>query len=369
MIIGIDASRANNNQRTGVEEYAFQLIQNLKILIPENIRVILYTDKPLQNELAELPMNWTQKVLKWPPKRLWTQFRLSWEMFFNKPDVLFIPAHVAPIIHPQKTVMTIHDIAAVRFPKSYNWFERWYSIWSAKYAMKNLWKIIVPSKFVKTEIISILGTKNQEKIKVIYHGYNKNYQEKENNKIILEKYNLPKAYLISVGRLEEKKNTVGIIQAFEKLKMFSGYEDLNLVLVGKPGFGYQKVKKIIENSLFKKEIIITGWVDEEDLPEIIKNAKIFVFPSFYEGFGLPILEAFTLGVPVIASSNNCLKEIGEQGCLYIDPQNIAEITETIHKLLNDLELRNKLIILGKERLNNFSWKKSAQETCELLLSK
>ena len=127
MLIGIDASRANHQERTGVEEYAFQLIQHLKEITPDTVQVVLYTDKKLLGKLGELPKNWEEKILNWP-FRFWTQIRLSWEMLVKPPEVLFIPAHVFPIIHPKKTVMTVHDIAALKFPESYNWFERWYSV-------------------------------------------------------------------------------------------------------------------------------------------------------------------------------------------------------------------------------------------------
>ncbi|MEK7065054.1 MAG: hypothetical protein AAB963_01275, partial [Patescibacteria group bacterium] len=154
MLIGIDASRANEIQKTGVGWYAYFLIQEMKHLSTlalehfstqggvgaKALQFVLYTREPLRGELAKLPENWTVKVLGWAPKRLWTQVRLSWEMLWRAPDVLFVPAHVFPIIHPKKTVMTIHDVAAIKFPKSYGWFERWYSVWSARVALKKLWK-------------------------------------------------------------------------------------------------------------------------------------------------------------------------------------------------------------------------------------
>src|SRR3989338_7400368 len=187
MIIGIDASRANNEQKTGVGWYAYHLIQELKktnsqFPIP-NYRVVLYSDRPLEGELAHLPEHWESKVLRWPPKRLWTQMRLSWEMLVRPPDVLFIPAHVFPIIHPKKTVMTVHDVAAVRFPETYNWFELWYTIWSAKTALKKLWKIIVPSEFTKTELSAMSADKNSQNVVVIPHGYDEKIQNGTENHI------------------------------------------------------------------------------------------------------------------------------------------------------------------------------------------
>lgn len=365
MIIGIDASRANHNQRTGVEEYAFQIIQNWKKIIPEDVRVILYTDKPLQGELASLPVNWTQKVLKWTPRRLWTQIRLSWEMLWHMPDILFIPAHVFPIIHPKRTVMTVHDIAAVRFSESYNWFERWYSVWSAKFAVRHLWQVIVPSDFVKKEIIQIFSLSEKNNLVVIAHGYDNNflesldYLQKESR---LKKYQIQRPFIVSVGRLEEKKNTIGIIKAFEKLKN----SDLKLVLIGKTGYGYEKVEKVVENSLNKDKIIIPGWVAKSDLPAILSLASVFVYPSFYEGFGLPVLEAFASQVPVVASGGHCLEEVGGEACLYVNPNNIEEISDCINKIIFNSELKDKMIQMGRERLENFSWKKSAQTTWDII---
>ena len=175
MVIGIDASRANNKNKTGVEWYTWHLIKNLKKIsgtqAGRNIQFVLYSREKLTGEIAKLPENWTAKVLSWPPKRLWTQIRLSLEMLISPPDVLFVPSHVFPIIHPKKTVMTIHDVAALRFPESYNKFQRWYTIWSAKTGLKKLWKIIVPSNFTKNELLSMKLEQYADKVSVLYHGY------------------------------------------------------------------------------------------------------------------------------------------------------------------------------------------------------
>jgi len=357
MLIGIDASRANQAQKTGVGWYAFHLIQGLKKITPETVRVVLYSDKPLQGELAELPKNWQVKVLHWLPKRLWTQVRLSWEMLWQQPDVLFVPAHVFPFIHPKKTVMTVHDVAAKRFPESYNWFERWYSLWSANYVVKNLWQVLVPSEFTKKELGS-------DKPKVVAHGYDEKYKRIEESDEVLNKYNLQKPYLMSLGRLEEKKNTKRIVEAFNLIR-----EKINikLLLAGGPGHGYEEVKAVIESSPYKKDIITPGWVEEVDLPYLLKAAEVLVFPSLYEGFGLVILEAFACGTPVIASQGNSLAEVGEGAAVYVDPDKAQEISQAVLDLLSNEELRLLKIKQGYERLEQFSWEKCAQETLAVLL--
>ncbi|PLX26165.1 hypothetical protein C0581_05145 [Candidatus Parcubacteria bacterium] len=367
MKIGIDASRANETQKTGVGWYAYHVIQELKKQTPRDVEVVLYTNKPLQGDLADLPSGWTQKVLKWSPKRLWTQVRLSWEMLLHRPDVLFIPAHVFPLIHPKKTVMTVHDIAAITFPGSYSWFERWYSVWSARVALKKLWKIITPSEFTKSELESLKVRKfKSDKIHVIHHGYDKRYSENENKVEIekaLDKYGLKKPFLMSIGRLEEKKNTVRIIKAFEKLRLTT--ENLQLILIGNPGHGYDKVKKVIDNSKYKEDIITPGWVDNNDLPILMSGAEVFVFPSLYEGFGIPVLESLASGTPVVTSKGSCLEEVGGDVCIYVDPADVDSIVHGISDAFDASEIR---IQQGLKHTEGFSWEKCAKKTLETLLS-
>lgn len=408
MLLAIDASRANRNQKTGVEWYAFHLIQELKKIIPETVGVVLYTDEPLRGELAELPEHWSEKVLRWPPRRLWTQIRMSWEMMMNPPDVLFIPAHVPPLIHPKKTVVTIHDIAAVKFPETYNWFERWYSVFVAKYSIKNLWRIIVPSDFTRQEILKLeIGNRKLEidnRLVVVHHGYGERYRkiddvEKVNE--VLKKYGIQRPFLLSVGRLEEKKNTVRIVKAFELLRQqqsvnfirpvfdsegFGGelsriaqtrgelmtkvkLENLNLLLVGKPGHGYEKVQEAIDASPFRQNILVPGWIDEQDLPYIMNAAEVFLFPSLYEGFGLPVLQAFASGVPVVASQGSSLEEVGSSAAVYVDPMDEIGIKHGIEKLLVEADFRAEKIGLGFERVQSFSWQRCAEETLAILLGR
>jgi glycosyltransferase involved in cell wall biosynthesis len=373
MILGIDASRANRDNKTGVEWYAWHLIENMKKNTPDNVRVVLYSDKPLKGELAILPKNWECKILSWSLGMLWTQIRLSSEILTNKPDILFIPSHVFPIVHPKKTVMTVHDIAASKFPENYSLFQKWYTLWSAKYAVNKLWRVIVPSKFTKDELLKVFGldgVKNIEnKIHVVHHGYDNNYKKIYDTKKIdkvLKKYNIRKPFLLTVGRLEKKKNTKAIIQAFNNFLDKGKYKDHALVLVGNKGFGYGEIKRQISESPYKERIILPGWVEVEDLVCIMNSADVFLFPSLYEGFGMPILEAMASGVPVVASSGTGLDEVGKNSCKYVNKNNTKEIADVIIGLLDNPEYKNNLVRSGLERVNDFSWDKCAKETFEVL---
>jgi len=368
MIIGIDASRANEDQKTGVGWYAYFLIQELKKVTSGDIQVILYSRQPLKGELAELPEGWSSKVLEWWPSRLWTQVRLSIEMLFHPPDVLFVPAHVPPPIHPKKTVMMVHDVAALRFPQSYSGFERWLSVRSAKQAVKKLWKVLTPSIFTKNELEELLGSTTSN-INVVHHGVGSEYRvisdEGEVQKR-LKKYGIQKPFALTIGRLEEKKNTKRVVEAFDGL---AGSEsDLRLVLVGKAGYGYEEVQRAVGNTKNQERILELGYVAQEDVPYLINAAELIVYPSLYEGFGLVALEAFACGTPVVASKGSSIEEVAGGGAVYVDPMKAEEIVSAMRDLLTDESLRKEKVRLGFERVKQFSWQRCAEETLRVFLS-
>lgn len=375
MLIGIDASRANKKEKTGVEWYAWHVIEELKKSLPPDVRVVLYSDVPLAGALALLPSTWESRVLSWPPKRFWTQIRLSWEMLVRRPDVLFIPAHVFPIIRPKKTVMTVHDVAAARFPSSFNWFERRYSLWSAKYAVRNLWKIITPSQFTKTELLKLESriTNQESRIVVVPHGVDPRYKAIHDAAAIdavLNTYNIQRPFLLSVGRLEEKKNTAHIVRSFARWLdgIPNSRPKIQLVLIGKPGHGYEDVREAIAQSAWKQNIRLLGWMDPNDIVCLMNAAEVFLFPSLYEGFGLPVLEAFACGTPVIAGRGSSLEEIGGDAVSLVDPKDPDEIVRALYRLRNEPAFRETLVRKGFERVKFFSWELAGQKTKDALLA-
>lgn len=368
LTIGIDASRANKPQKTGVEWYAWHVIQGLKKELPEDIRVVLYTQRRLHGPLSELPKNWTQKILNWPPKRLWTQVRLSIEMLKNPPDVLFIPAHVFPIIHPKKTVMMVHDIAGLTFTEAYNTFERWYSTWSAKHAVSHLWKVITPSEFTKKELQQAFGNACRTPITVIPHGYDTVFKPTHNAeavKRILATYGVKKPFIMTIGRIEEKKNTKRLIEAYNALREHG--HALQLVLVGKPGYGYEEIKATIAQSPYKADIIEPGWVETKDVPRLLHAAEALVFPSLYEGFGIPMLEAMASGTPVIASKGSSLEEVGGSAAMYVEPHHTKDWTATIEHVLKDKTQRQYMKERGLERVKAYNWERCAKQTAGVIV--
>lgn len=373
MIIGIDVSRGNTMYRTGVEEYVFQVLKyvSTQALRYPDVEFILYTRESLITELVSIVPDYVKvKVLKWLPRLFWTQIRLSWEMLIHPPDILFVPGHVFPIIHPKRTVMTIHDIAARHFPDSYNWFERWYSLWSVRIAVKKLWKIIAISSFTREQISifadSGANRQDAQNISVIPLAYDKAYRvirDEEKINDILRKYNIKKLFFLSVGRLETKKNTVRIIKAFNILKSehTQKYKDFQLVLVGGNGHGHKHVLDEVERSVYKDDILLLGYIDNTDLPYIMNGAEVFVFPSLYEGFGIPILEAFASGTPVVTSNKTACLEVAGDSAEFVDPFDPTSIANGIEEAMKGKNIKD-----GLDRAKEFSWDKTVKDTLNFL---
>ena len=376
MTIGIDASRAFLRRRTGIEEYAYQTIKHLRSVIPETDTVVLYVRKKLTtNNLRlttktpeidlELPANWRIRAI-WAP-RFWTQIGLSLEMLRRLPDVLFVPAHTVPLIHPKKTIVTIHGLEYEFCQEGYAWWERMYMHFSIRYSCKVASTVICVSENTKRDVMKLYGVA-EEKIKVIYEGYETNSKfqipnSKSNPNVKIQN---PKPYLLFIGRLEARKNIVRIIEAFEILK--EKYQIPHaLALVGKPGYGYEKIRIKNQESRIRNEIKELGYVTEGEKWEWLKNADVFLFPTLYEGFGIPVLEAQSVGVPIVASRTSSLPEVAGLGAVFVDPESVESIADGIQRVLSDKGLRDDIIAKGIKNIERFSWQKCAEEVVSLLV--
>ena len=361
IIIGIDASRANRAEKTGVEWYAFNLIQEFKKLIPSEYRVMLYSAEPLMGELAVLPPNWESKIIKginfgcgpW----LWTQLGLTLEMIKNKPDILFVPSHAIPFIHPKHTFTTIHDIGFEVFPESYSFLARLYHRFSARLALYAAEKIFTPSEFTKEEIVKRYRA-DPEKIIITPLGFDAGrYNPHPADKTGRE------PYVLFVGSVEKKKNVKRLIEAFRLLKSEVSIPH-KLMILGMPGYGFEEIKEAAGDS---KDIIFTGYVPVADMPVILANASLCALPSLYEGFGIPVLESFASGVPVLTSNTSSLPEVAGDAAVLINPESVEEIKGGLKKLILDDNYRSLLIEKGLARAKDFSWEKTAKKTLSAIL--
>jgi len=370
MIIGIDASRANKKNKTGVEWYSYHLIEEFKKLDREN-QFFLYTNEPLRDDLAKMPENFKECVLKWPIPRSWTIGRLSWEMKFgkNKCDLLFVPAHTIPLLNPKKSIVTVHDIGFEHFPDAYGWADKLYHKLIIHFIKRFATKIITVSNYSKQDLVKTYKIQ-PEKIKVIYNGYdNKKYKViPDAREQLKQKFQITEPFILFVGRLELKKNVPRLVEEFARLK---AKHDLphKLILVGKPGFGFEEVEQLIEKYNLKEQVIFPGWISDDDLPLFHNCADLFVFPSLFEGFGIPVLEAMACNAPVVCSNTTSLPEAAGEAGLLFDPLQVDQIVSRMEQVLLNPEVSEALREKGLEHVKNFSWQKCAQETLdELLLS-
>lgn len=396
MIIGIDASRANRQHKSGTEWYSFYLIKNLAAFDKKN-KYWLYIDTPPAPELAGAVAanpNFSFKFLKWPLPFFWTLGRLTLEMFWKRPDVLFIPAHGLPLFGPRQTINTIHDIAFVRERNLYrsekiktrtvgsrriiNFLIKLltlgeyrsesvdYLFWSTAFALRHAGKIITVSEFTKREILSLYPKTPAAKIIVIHNGYNKGLyrqlSQPEKIREILDRYGLEPPYFLYVGRLEKKKNTLALIEALALLRENQPQIKEKLVLIGDAGFGYDEIKYVIEEFNLDDDVCMPGWVKEEDMPYIFNAASAFIFPSKHEGFGIPVLQALACGVPTTVSNIPVLKEIAGDAVLYFNQNDNREIATAMARIISDQKLKAELKVKGLARVKEFSWEKCARAT-------
>lgn len=369
MIIGIDASRAFLKRRTGIEEYAYQTIKHLRDALPADAEVILYVRKKLSFAHGrvslkvpdidfELPAHFRVRGI-WAP-RFWTQIGLSIEMLLHRPDVLFVPAHTVPLIHPKKTVVTIHGLEYEFCKEAYSFWEQVYMHYSIMLSCKVASTVICVSENTKKDVMQLYKVA-EEKIRVVYEGYEK--QSADDNQQSAKKVEEP--YLLFIGRLEERKNIVRMIEAFEILKERHGIPH-KLVLAGKSGYGYEKIKKQISKSKYQGTIVEKGYVTEAEKWRLLQEADIFLFPTLYEGFGIPVLEAQSVGVPVITSDISSLPEVAGDGAVLVDPLSPEGIAEGVERLLSDQEFRGGIIEKATHNVSRFGWVSCAENIAKLL---
>lgn len=388
MVIGFNAKAAFTKNRTGVDEYVYWLIRTL-IQKDRGHQFIFYTDQLSKIKTVsdifgtKLPDFIQIKIM--PAKYLWTQGRLAYELYKNPPDVFFTPTHVLPFSAPKRSVVTIHDLAYEYYPELYNPFSPFglhYLRYVTKYAAHKAAKIIAVSENTKYDLIKIYQVP-QNKITVIYHGVpNSNTLPKINQDIFDQKNKFSKIieneYILFIGRIELKKNIKNLVRAFnllkEKLasqefgKQKKCIKNIKLILMGDPGYGYNEILKFIDQSPYRKDIFLTGHLQDQEKEIILKNASLLALTSYYEGFGFPVVEAQNFGIPVVCSFTSSLPEIAGQGALFVEPNDVQLMASSFERIISDSLLRAKLIKKGFENVRRFSWQKCIDQTLEALLN-
>ncbi len=366
--IAIDI-RLLGKKRTGDEAVFFNLTKELLALDQEQTYMLM-TDivEPqkiaiVQGELGCVGQENVHFVsLRGKNRFVWNLCTLPWFLFRHKIDI-YHTQYIAPFFVPRRTklVTHIHDVSFAAYPQFIGLMDRFFLTLLIPFALRKAALVVAPSQFTKDEITRYYQT-SSEKIAVIPNALSDSFlaDSSERGEQIRKKYGLPARYIVYVGTLQPRKNIPFLIEAFSLLK--HRLPELGLVLVGNrkahhvdPGIG-----ESLARSPFAQDVLFPGYIDQHDLPGLIHEAELFVFPSLYEGFGIPLLEAMSQGVPVAASDIPCLREIAADAAVYFDPRSLASCEETLYTLCTHQEQRAEAVFKGKARFPLFSWQYSAK---------
>ena len=370
LTIAFDGKRAANN-RTGLGNYSRHIINLLAKFFPENRYVVFLPKKGKNPQFEEIMKQNPQIETVLPKKNLWKKFSSLWRVFGIKNEISEFQnivfhglSNELPLTINQtaaKSIVTIHDLIFLKFPKYYGFIDRQIYAHKFKKSCQNADRIIAVSECTKKDIVECFGI-NPDKITVIYQGCDKVFKteiQQDALQKIKQKYNLPDRFLLNVGSIEERKNANLIVKALPLLK-----EKLPLVIVGKRTKYTSVIEKTAAALGVKDLVQIFDKVPFEDLAPIYRLSEVFIYPSRYEGFGIPIIEAINCGVPVIAATGSCLEEAGGHYCQYINPDNAEELARAIEMFLDSPEnqdFRNTSIEKSREYVKKFSEENQAAQ--------
>lgn len=381
MIIGIDIRTLMDTRYSGVSEYTLNLVNALLKLDSKNeYRLFYNAAKDISASLRQFDCPNVKIIKKSIPNKILNYLFFK---FFNSPkidkllkaDVFFMPhINFIGLSGKTKSILTIHDLSFLRYPEFFSARKNfWHKMINVKKLVSRFDEIVAVSENTKRDIVDLCGVE-PEKIKVIYSGAEDIYRqmmpndakERQEQFKIKIKYNLPEKFILFLGTVEPRKNIDGLVRAYEILREKNGdLAQYKLLIAGGRGWKSKKIYKRRENSKYRDDIKFLGYIEKKDKVYLYNLASLFVYPSFYEGFGFPPLEAMACGTPIITGLSSSLPEIIGNAGLMVDPYNISDLAAAMEKVLIDDDLRNNLIQKGLERVKNFSWEKAAKNYLEL----
>lgn len=367
MIIGIDASRAITDQRTGTEAYAYFLIRALIPLAAERGHTLrLYFNQPPPADL--FPETAPVEPVVIPFARLWTHIRLANELQRRPPDLFFTPAHVIPLKFNGRATATIHDLGYHYFPEAHPKRQLAYLKWSTRHNGRRAQRVFADSQATKDDLVRFDGIP-PEKIEVVYPGVDPDLAQVTDEaqiKAVCQKYHLTPPYLLYIGTLQPRKNLVRLVQAYTQSHL-----PHQLVLAGKKGWLSHTILDEVarcQRSMTNGQpaIHLPGYIADEDKAALLSGATAVLYPSLYEGFGFPILEAQLCGVPVLAANSSSCPEVAGHAALLVDPLSTEAIAARMRQLVEDDALRQRLVQDGIVNVKRFSWGNTAVQILQAL---
>lgn len=367
--IAVHAQELDGERIDGTRVYVREMLARFGALAQDD-RFLIYHQGDFNKELAPPERdNYHERILKRRP--MWTQTRFALDLLRQKPDVLWMPVHNMPLIRSKKTkaVVTIHDLAFKIYPETFPRADRKKLNALTKHAVRKADHIIAVSQATKDDIVRFFPRVKEDKITVVHHGIDCEFWQKESSpERVLQILHLYGAdagqYLIHVGAIQPRKNLNMLIDAFGDVK--KKYPDMKLVLAGGRGWLWQEIEDYAKKNLHSSDIIFTGNIPFEHVRILMQNARMFVFPSLYEGFGLPGLEAMAANVPVVAAKNSSISEVLGSAVEYFDAQNSDDCTHAVLSVLGNEELQEQMRARGLKHAQKFTWEKCAKKTLAVL---
>jgi glycosyltransferase involved in cell wall biosynthesis len=365
MLIAVDASRATVRLRTGTEGYSLHIIRGL-IALGSGHRFHLYMRDDPEPGLFPADRAVTVEVLRRP--RLWTHTALGPAVRRQRPDVLFVPSHVLPwpSVQPVPAVVTIHDLGYRYYPEKHPLPERLYLNWSTRHSARAARRVIAVSHATAHDLTALDGVP-AEKIRVVHSGIDPMLRPVEDAAQLARvrtRYGIPGPYVLHVGSIQPRKNLQRLVDAFDRVK--GAVEGLSLVLAGRLSWGYQPILDRIAKRELADRVLLPGYVPDSDLTALYSGAAVYAFPSLYEGFGFPALEAMACGTPVVCANVSSLPELVNGAALTFAPPDVDAMAGALRRVLTDRALCEQLVRAGFERVERFTWDAAARKTLDVL---
>ncbi|MBD3310945.1 MAG: glycosyltransferase [Candidatus Magasanikbacteria bacterium] len=372
MKIGIDIRVLMSKKRTGVGEYTFELLDNLFKIDKENqYYLFINSFKDVSDEVMVWRQDNVHYVIKHWPNKLFNlcQLILKWpkldKITTHGLDYWFSPNLNFTVLSKRvKFILTVHDLSFEFFPDCFSWKRRlWHKILNPSNQCKRANLILAPSENTKRDVVSYYGIR-EDKVRAVYPGKSSEFRTKDSETIenLKNKYNLPNKFILYLGTLEPRKNIISLIDAYKKSQL--SLDQCSLIIAGARGWKDTEILREIENT---DGVHYIGYVDAEDKPTLYRAADLFVYPSLYEGFGFPVLEAMISGTPVITSNRSSLPEIGGNAVYLINPYNTRELASAMKSLLSKYNLRHMLVEKAEGRVEQFNWEKTAKFFLEKIM--
>ncbi len=371
MRIGIDFTSAAR-ERAGIGRYARELIRALARLDRANAYVLFVPQDAHPDLLAyDWPDNFTIRRAPIPERllvALWhrAHIPLPVEAFTGGVDIFYSPDFLLPPTRARRTVVTVHDLSYVRVPECFPVVLKSYLNRSVPRAVKRADLILADAASTGRDLQDVYGVP-PEKIKVLYSGVDPRFCPQvpaTDQERVRAKYKLTRPYFLSVSTVQPRKNYARLVEAFAKIQLSDSR--FQLVIAGGNGWMYDEVYRTIERLNLGDDVRMLGFTPDDDLPALYAMAMLFVYPSLYEGFGLPVAEAMACGIPVLSSNASSLPEVAGDAALYFDPLDVEGMADAIRRALGDVPLRNELRAGGLQQVRQFSWDRSARELLDCL---